>query len=418
MNKSGIKRHCMIVHHPYPLAEPRVEREAQALIRHGYEVDVICLLHSPGESAFEVVEDVNVHRLPVRRDKQRGILRQLLEYMSFLLLALVKVARLYQKRRYGVVEVHNLPDFLVFAAIWPKLMGARVILNIHDVMPEFYAARFKSNRTSWIVRLVRLEERISCRFADSVIITTHRWRNALVERGVPARKIFVVMNLADERIFKQPATPRRHRGGEAFHVVYHGTITPRYGVDLAIHASARLRERIPGYRLFLVGRGEYREEAMKLVRELELQSSVTFLDTKPLAELPSLIEQMDAGVTSYKFDGFTDGCLPTKLLEYTAMGIPSVVAPTPVITDYFDESLVEFCAPEDPHDLAEHIYLLYSNPGRYNELASNTARFNERYNWASMSAEYVRLVDRMNDSHHAFPRPSPPLTTRSRTKRE
>lgn len=387
----------MIVHHTYPLAEPRVEREAQALIHNGYEVDVICLQKLPDEEEFEVVERVNVYRLPIRRDKRRGVLGQFLEYLSFFFLALFKVAGLYRERKYGVVEVHNLPDFLVFAALWPKLRGARVILNIHDVMPEFYAVRFKTDMNNWAVRLVRWQEKLSCWFANHVIIATHRWRNALIQRGIPAEKISVVMNLADERIFKQPTSPRVHRSMESFKVIYHGTITPRYGVDLAIHASARLRDRIPDYQLILVGQGEYRNKAIQLVKDLDIQNYVTFLDTKPLVELPALLEQADIGVTSYKFDGFTDGCLPTKLLEYTAMGIPSVVAPTPVITDYFDESLVEFCAPEDANDLAEHIYYLYSNPQRYNELACNTAKFNKRYNWANMSAEYVRLVDSLNN---------------------
>jgi glycosyltransferase involved in cell wall biosynthesis len=156
-----------------------------------------------------------------------------------------------------------------------------------------------------------------------------------------------------------------------------------------------LRERLPSIRLWLVGRGEYLEDAISLVKDLNLQDFVIFKNIVPLKDLPALLMQADIGVASYKFDGFTDGCLPTKLLEYTALGIPSVVAPTPVIKDYFDETMVEFCAPEDAKGLADHIYLLYSNPGRYNELARNTAKFNERYNWTNQAEEYAKLVKSM-----------------------
>jgi glycosyltransferase involved in cell wall biosynthesis len=384
----------MIVHNSYPLAEPRVEREAQALIQRGYEVDVLCLRRLD-EIQFEVVDGVNIHRLPVRRDKRRGFAAQFLEYLAFFILVFFKVFSLHSSRKYETVEVHNLPDFLVFSALWPKLTGAKVFLNIHDVMPEFFAVRLgRPMKSKWVLPVL-WQERLSCWFADHVIIATHRWRNALIERGIPAEKISVVLNLADERIFKRPSRSKEYMTKEMFIVIYHGTITPRYGVDLAIQAVNYLRERLPSIRLWLVGRGEYLEDAISLVKDLNLQDFVIFKDIVPLKDLPALLMQADIGVASYKFDGFTDGCLPTKLLEYTALGIPSVVAPTPVIKDYFDETMVEFCAPEDAKGLADHIYLLYSNPGRYNELARNTAKFNERYNWTNQAEEYAKLVKSM-----------------------
>ena len=385
----------MVVHHSYPLAEPRVEREAQALIKRGYEVDILCL-RLLGESDEELIDSVQVYRLPLQRDKRRGAVGQLVEYLAFFVLAFLKLTGLHLKKQYASVQVHNLPDFLVFTALWPKLTGARVILDIHDVMPEFYAARFKRNINSLVVRPVLWEEKLSAWFADHVIIATHRWRDVLISRGVPADKITVVLNLADERIFKPPDSPKLHRGGENFSIIYHGTITTRYGVDLVIRATHLLRDRIPGIRLLLVGNGEYRETAKKLVQDLELSEYVTFRDTMPLKDLPELISQADIGVTPYRFDGFTDGCLPTKLLEYTALGIPTIATPTPVIKDYFNESLVEFCNPEDPDDLSDHIYLLYSSPERFNELARNTKKFNTVCNWISQAEAYVQLIERLH----------------------
>jgi hypothetical protein len=71
-----------------------------------------------------------------------------------------------------VVQAHNLPDFLVFAALVPKLLGARLILDLHDLMPEFYASRFKSGMTSFPIRLLCWQERLSCLFAKHVITVT------------------------------------------------------------------------------------------------------------------------------------------------------------------------------------------------------------------------------------------------------
>lgn len=388
-------RHCMVVHHIYPLAEPRVEREAQAVLHHGYEVDVICL-QERGEPAVDVAEGVNVYRLPVRRVKGRGAAAQMVEYLAFFVLAFFKLTQLHVRRHYGVVQLHNLPDFLVFAALWPKLTGARVILDIHDVMPEFYAVRFKRSMNSLLVRPVLWEEKLSCRFADHVITVTDRWRQALIRRGVPAEKVSVVMNLADERIFNPQATAEsRPRDRNTFKMIYHGSITKRYGLDLAVQAVDQVRRQIPGIHLTIVGRGEYRPALMQRVEDLNLQDHVQFLDTLPIAALPQLICQADIGITPYRRDIFTDGCLPTKLMEYMALGMTAIAARTPVITDYFDDTLVEFFTPEDVGDLVEHIHALHNNPMRLNELAANTARFNQQYNWASQAARYTELVDRL-----------------------
>lgn len=387
------KRHCMIVHAYYPLGETRVEREAQALIQNGYEVEVVCLLHSSDKLNEEIVDDVHVYRLPVRRNKQRGAFGQLFEYLSFFFLALVKVTSLHQKRSFGTVQAHNLPNFLVFAALWPKLTGARVLLDIHDIMPEFFAMRFNLDMKSLLARLVLLEERVSCWFADKVIIATHRWRNTLISRGVKAEKISVVLNLADERLFKNEESPRHRHDIDGFKIIYHGTITRRYGVDAAIKAVDILKDRVPGIQLILVGAGEYRDGAEELVNQLGLQGKVTFMNPVVSSELPALLTQADIGVTAYRIDGFTEGCLPTKLLEYSAMGIPTVAARTPIIDDYFSDESIEFCQPGNVEDLAEHIYRLYNDPTRFNEIAENLNDFNQKYNWRNQAAEYARLID-------------------------
>jgi len=115
------------------------------------------------------------------------------------------------------------------------------------------------------------------------------------------------------------------------------------------------------------------------------------------SELPALIAQADIGVTAYRIDGFTEGCLPTKLLEYSAMGVPTVAARTPIIDDYFSDETIEFCQPGSVEDLAEHIYRLYDDPTRFNEIAENLNDFNQKYNWRNQAAEYTRLIDSLQN---------------------
>src|SRR5688572_23510237 len=115
-NGTSERRHCMVVHNYYPQREPRVEREAQALVDHGYKVDVICL-RAENEPAFAVVDRVSVYRLPVKRHKGSGAAVQMLEYLTFFAMASSKLAALHRQHRYAVVQIHNLPDFLIFAGL-------------------------------------------------------------------------------------------------------------------------------------------------------------------------------------------------------------------------------------------------------------------------------------------------------------
>jgi glycosyltransferase involved in cell wall biosynthesis len=389
-------RHCMIVHKSYPFDETRVQREAEKLLNCGYEVDIICLRHGD-EPSVDNVAGATVYRLPVRRNEKRGLLGQFFEYLAFLFLTFLKLTGLHLRRRYQVVQVHNLPDFLVFAAAVPRLTGCRVILDLHDLMPEFYCAKFNSGPHSFPVRLIRWQEWLSCRFAHHVITVTEAWRQTLIERGVSPDKCTVVMNVADPRYFNRSGAAYHTHGNGRFRLIYHGTLSKRYGIDLLLRALDTVRQEIAHVHLTVLGRGEYLRTLFHLVEELELHEFVDFeTDFLPVTELPKLIMSAHIGLVPYRRDIFTDGILPTKLMEYVSLGVPVIAARTTAIAAYFDETMVQFFTPGDADDLARCILTLYSDRDRRAQFAQNAERFSQRYNWTAVATEYVALVERLN----------------------
>ena len=402
-NNTAVKRHCMVVHAYYPLGETRVEREALALVARGYEVDVICL-RSKNQPEFSDENGVNVYRLPARRRVGQGVLNQFLEYLNFFLKAFFKVTSLHRQKSYGVVQLHNLPDFLVFAGLGPKLMGAKLILDIHDVMPEFYAARFGTGMGSLPVRLVTLQEQVSCWFADHVITVTELWRQTLIERGVKAEKTSVVMNVADSRLFHLlPPEQMPEKDDSRFKLIYHGTLSPRYGLAITVRAIDIVRREVPNVHFTIHGGGDlWRHEVEKLqnlVEELGLQDHVYFsTEFVAIEELPDLVRRADVGVVSYRRDVFTDGILPTKVMEYIALGMPVVAARSPVMDSYFDDSQIQFFTPESVDDMAKAIIELYKDKQRQLDLVEACKRFKAEYGWDKVSADYVALIDRLGAS--------------------
>lgn len=386
----------MVVHAYYPVGETRVQREAAALTAEGFDVTVVCL-RDAGEAAREVVDGVAVRRLPVRRNRGAGLARQGLEYAHFLLLAGAWLAAAHLRDRFDVVQVHNPPDALVLAAAVPRLLGAKVILDIHDLLPEFFAARTGRGMSDPVVTLVRWEERISCALADRVVTVTSHWRDRLQGNGVPGSKLGVVMNLADSDLFGQ-RDEARAPDDERFVVLYHGTFTERYGVDLVVEAAARLAGEIPGLDVRLVGDGEQRGRLQDLVQRLGLSGVVALSDGMVGPDrLPEVVAGADVGVVPNRSSVFTEGILPTKLLEYVLMGVPAVVADTAGVRRYFDDSMVAFFPPGDAAALAGRIRDLWADARRRESLVESAASFNLDHSWAREAKEYVALVRQLVD---------------------
>jgi glycosyltransferase involved in cell wall biosynthesis len=393
-------RHCMIVDNGYP--DPRVEREARALVRRGHRVDVICA-RSGDEPRRARIDGVSVHRLPLRRQRGGGMGSQLLEYVAFTAWAAAKLMQLQQRGRFDVVQVHNVPDFLVLSALPAKLRGTPVILDLHDLMPEFFASRFGDRMEGWRVSLVKWQERISMAIADHAITVTDLWRDVLISRGAAADRVEVVMNVPDEELYARQ-DPVIERDGPLT-VVYHGTMTYRYGIDVLLKAVAQARHQID-LRLILHGRGEFLAEIRRLIVDLGIEDIVTLsIDKLAAAELAVLIRRGDIGVVPNRNDVFTDGILPTKLMEYAALGVPAVVSRSSATQAYFDDSMVRYVTGGSDTEIADAIVELGNDVPARHEMALRAQAFTEAHPWSAEADRYVALVEAVAERR---PRPAQP----------
>lgn len=400
-NSNSSKRHCMVVHAHYPDGETRVQRQAEALLRHGYSVDVVCL-RGKKEEKEEICNGVRVIRLPVRYKAYDNVYGKFIEYFRFLILAMIKLVPLYFQKKYATIQLHNLPDSLIFAAWIPKLFGAKLILDLHDLMPEFYRARFGGDTNHIAVRLLYLQQKLSCAYADHVITVSKMWREKLINLGVPPEKCSVVMNVADHTVFhpngKKRTPPTKDDG---LHLIYHGAVAHRHGIDLTLQAVNQVRDQIPNIQFTIHGRGPYFRELKNMAQSLNLQDHVHFSDKfVPVEDLPDLIGTADVGLAPYRPDIFMDEIVPTKLMEYAALGMPAIAARTSGIEAYFNETMVELFTPGDVDGLSQCILKLYQDQNRFAQLMAGALSFNQQYNWETLGNEYVRLIDRVGGHYN------------------
>lgn len=393
------RRLCMVVHAQYPLTEGRVVAEALAAIDAGWEVDVVAA-REPGEPATETVDAVTIFRLPLPHTPGGGLVATAREYLGFTALASVKVASLMQQRRYKVVQVHNPPDFLVLAALVPKLFGARLIFDIHDFAPELFELRFAGRRVArarWVVGLI---ERLAIRFATAVITAHEAYRRTLEGRGVPPEKITVVINSLDERLL-----PAEEPSSEAsgFRVVYHGTIAPHYGVTLLVEAAAQVAREEPGLHVEIYGDGDALEEVRARARELGVSDRV-YLSGRflPHREVLERVRCASAGVICSLPIDRNATAVPTKLFEYAALGVPIVAANLLAVREHFSPDEVLFFAAGDASALAEALREVAAEPGAAQARAEAARRRYEEYRWSHSAARYVDLLERLGRSRNGL----------------
>lgn len=381
---------CMVAYTFYE-GDNRVMRYAEALAARGDHVDVFAAAKS-GQSKCATISGVRVYRIQTRRKDEKHAVTHLLRLLIFLIRATLLVAAKHLRNRYEIVHIHSVPDFLVFAALLPRMTGARVILDIHDLSPELYATKFGSAQPSLTFKALQLVEKTSAVSADHVIAPNHIWQKRLIQRSVDASKCSVFMNYPDPAIF----SPRgRNREDQKTILLYPGTLNVHQGLDIAIRAFAMNVNAFPASEFHIYGEGSEKAKLIRLAVELGVESRVLFHAPLPLREIAAVSENCDLGVIPKRNDGFGDEAFSTKSLEFMMLGVPIIIADTTVDKYYFNDDVVTFFRSGDVADLARRMRQLMEDKLLRGEQANRARIFVESYRWDRRQGDYLRLVDRL-----------------------
>ena len=393
------KRVAVLLFSHYP-ADPRPRRAAEALAAHGANIDLICLRDGDGELARETYGSINVTRVRLKRHRG-GKLSYIGQYAAFVLTSFFYLAWRSLTRRYDLVHVHNMPDVLVFSAIVPKLLGAKVILDLHDPMPELMQTIFKLPEDSFSVRVLKRLEKWSTRFADLVLTVNLACKRIYSSRSCQSDKIRVVINSPDDEVFRFQSGDvcRRHgkngNGSKPFVILYHGSLVHRNGFDLALESLEKVRKNIPSARLMVCGkRTNFFEKVMETAQERGLDTNIDYLGVRNLKEIVEAIEDCDLGIIPNHRNIFTEINTPTRIFEYLALAKPVIAPKTKGIQDYFGDNDLIFFELGNSDDLARKIEFAFSHPA---EVAETVKRGQEIYLSHTWSRERLSLLNSISE---------------------
>jgi len=379
---------CMLAYTFYE-SDNRVMRYADALIQRGDDVEVIAL-RKEGQASFGEMGGVRIYRIQERKINEKGQLSYLIRIFKFFLKSSIILTKKHLRCPYDLIHVHSVPDFEVFAALLPKLLGANVILDIHDIVPEFYASKFCTSRNSFLYKSLLIIERLSSRFSDHVIISNHLWGRRILARSVPDDKCTVILNYPDSYIFRKRD---KNEPVNTLVALYPGSLNWHQGIDLALKAIAMIKNKLSNFEFHIYGEGPTRNFLRDMIVELGLQGEVFLKESVPMENIAEIMANADLGIIPKRNDSFGGEAFSTKTLEFMALGVPIIVSRTKIDNYYFNDSIVRFFEPGNVEDLASAIFEMAKNKELRERLARNALKFVEKYRWENNKHIYLNLVD-------------------------
>ena len=386
--------------HGYYLKDVRVRREAEALVEAGYKLEIFCL-REPKQQGTQrepynyKVNNVHIHRLPITRKRGKKF-RYLYEYMGLIILGTWKLTLLHFKNRFQVIHIHNMPDLLVLAGIIPRLMGAKLLLDIHDPMPELYISKHHVDQNCLIVKALKLQEKFSCLLADHVISVNESMRERLESNGIPSKKISILHNFPDTRylpIKKDITHWPRHRDGLT--LLYAGTVTEHYRLDIIINSLVLVSKRIPQIKFRIIGDGNDLNRIIKLANNLGIIDYIKHESPVNIDDLRYIMEETDVGISCHTGDVYGDLQFSCKILDYLTQGMPVISSRTKTLKRYIPEEAIFYFEPDNTEDLAKQIIQIWNRSDLVKRKMSNVKKIFPQYTWQKEKYKLINLYQEL-----------------------
>lgn len=377
--------------------DTRVWREALTLTRAGYDVTVIC---PRSEGRFrEEREGVHIRRYPVPTlDKAPVLLGQIAETAIGLLFTLVYTICRLRHGKVAVLHAANPPDTFFLIAWLLRPFGTKFVFDQHDLVPELLEAR--TNRaTGSVHRLFRMLERCSYRRADLVLVPNDSYRSVAIERGKcdPVRVVTVrsgpdAVDIAKSTMTSTPV------------IVFAGMMGPQDGLETLLDAIALLEERNgPTFTVELIGRGSEVEQLQQRARALGIAELISWTGWLDQEALKAHLRSATIAVSPDDDTQFNRKSTMTKIAEYLAFGLPTVVADLPESRVTAGDAAAVFYAPNDSHDLARRIEELLTDGSLRDELRCRARHRAALLTWEQSEPRLISAYRCLLDNDARFP---------------
>jgi len=387
----------MITISSYP-HDPRIRREVEELEKNGYEIDIISISFE-NQKKIEKYGNITAYRVAEYLPGREEMVQYLVYSFLYMIKSFFKLQQLHKKRKYSLIQIHNMPDYLIFVAFIQKLLKVPLILDIHDLTLELFEEKWPGLKYKFIKRIIKKIEKISCSFADHIITVTEGCKEKLVQRGISPDKITLILNTANIKMFKFSTRSEYQIINKNAKLIYHGTVAKRFGIHLIIDAMKFVIEKIPGSVVNIYGRydSNYKIYLNERIDVLGLSENVKLNGVLDRDEVPDVIRNSDIGVVPYLNNPYMHLALPTKACEFAAIGIPIVSTYLHTMALTFGSDSISFVNSENPEEFAARIIELCLNPELRKLRVDEAYQDVSEISWEVMGKRYTELINRLTN---------------------
>lgn len=385
---------CIIAKYTYP-QDTRLKQQVAALEKYAIPCDIICG-RKENQSAEEHGDVISIYRVFKKPESKQSFVVYLFETFKFLAKAFFKLLSLSFSNNYKVIVVHTLPEFLVFTTIVHKLFGSSIILDGRDITVDLLSSRWRGKKGIAIVKMfATMLERIIMSLCNEIITASSGFKRSLVSRGIDENKITVMVNTADEGIFKFDSDRKFNAITKKAQLIYHGTVSERFGLLMAVKAMKIICQKIPDSVLHIFGffDPQYRKKIEEYVSEEKLEENVKLHNPLNLPEIYEHVLTMDLGVVPYLSDNFMNLALSTKTFEYIAAGLPVTASRLKPSEELFNDSCIQYAQPGNVNDLAQKVIDMCLEP-EMREAKRNQAYdvFVKNFTSVAQNSIYIKMI--------------------------
>ena len=317
----------------YPELISKPHELASELTKRGYNVTVITgfpnypsgRLYAGYRSRlfqWETVDGVRVLRVAHVIDRSRSALRRILSYASFSLTATVLGALLLGQTDVIWTYQIGLPG-VASAAI----KGSPLLHDVQDLWPD-WGRSATHGLNNWLSQILVAQEKLVYRRATMITTISQGFRRILLDRGVPAEKIEVIPNWANDENFRpvEPDIELGIREGliERFNVIYGGNVGTAQGLGVVLDAARLIRD-LSQVQFVIIGDGVEREGLAARAAEQGLDN-IRFLGSRPSNQIAQYFAFADVLLLHLAPDPAYQVTIPSKAYAYMASGKPILAA--------------------------------------------------------------------------------------------
>lgn len=359
---------------------------ARELVRQGFDVEVITgFPNYPGGKVYpgyrvkliqkEVIDGVNVTRVPLYPSHDKGAKGRILNYASFAASSLIY--GLFFVKKVDVMYAYHPPLTVgVTAALLRLCRRIPVVYDIQDMWPDTLRATgmFSNERALKVVSAV-------CNWVykrvDHIVVLSPGFRRLLIERGVPSAKIDVIYNwCAEDSISDRGGDLPAGFPAEGFRVLFAGNMGKAQALPAVLEAAEILSDEAPTARFVFLG-GGVEVDRLKEMTEKKGLGNVSFLPAVPMNEVGKYLGAADALLVHLKKDPLFRITIPSKTQAYMAAGKPIIMGVDGDAADLVCEGRCGYVAEsENPRSIADAVLaLMHLSVEQRDELANRSKAF-------------------------------------------